>query len=149
MDVQVPAAITRALLLRGVDVLTAQFDGTTRLADPDLLDRAAELGRVLFSQDEDLLAEGKSSGNGVVRVTRAEPTKGIWYDLDFEHGTQLFHGSIRFEPTAGGLQVTCAIETDMGANPLQQWAGLILDKLMGGDMATGLTNLKEQFEAAK
>lgn len=57
MDVHVPAAITRGLLLRCVDVLTAQLDGTTRLSDPDLLDRATELGRVLFSQDVDLLAE--------------------------------------------------------------------------------------------
>jgi predicted nuclease of predicted toxin-antitoxin system len=57
MDVHVPAAITRGLILRGVDVLTAQIDGTTRLEDPDLLDRASALGRVLFSQDEDLLAE--------------------------------------------------------------------------------------------
>jgi hypothetical protein len=57
MDVHVPAAVTRGLLLRGVDVLTAQIDGTTELPDPDLLDRATGLGRVLFSQDEDLLAE--------------------------------------------------------------------------------------------
>ncbi len=57
MDVHVPGAITRGLLLRDVDVLTAQLDGTTELLDPDLLDRTTELGRVLFSQDEDLLAE--------------------------------------------------------------------------------------------
>jgi hypothetical protein len=57
MDVHVPAAITRGLLLRGVDVLTAQLDGTTQLDDAGLLDRATSLGRVLFSQDEDLLAE--------------------------------------------------------------------------------------------
>jgi len=57
MDVHVPAAITRGLLLRHVDVLTAQLDGTTRLDDANLLDRATKLGRVLFSQDEDLLAE--------------------------------------------------------------------------------------------
>lgn len=57
MDVHVPAAITRGLLLRGVDVLTSQLDRTTELEDPALLDRAAALGRVLFSQDEDLLAE--------------------------------------------------------------------------------------------
>jgi hypothetical protein len=57
MDVHVPLSITRGLLLRGVDVLTAQLDGATELADPDLLDRATKLGRVLFSQDEDLLAE--------------------------------------------------------------------------------------------
>jgi hypothetical protein len=57
MDVHVPSAITRGRLLRRVDVLTAQIDRTTRLGDPELLDRASELGRVLFSQDEDLLAE--------------------------------------------------------------------------------------------
>lgn len=57
MDVHVPAAITRGLLLRGVDVMTAQLDGAARLDDDRLLDRATELGRVLFSQDEDLLAE--------------------------------------------------------------------------------------------
>ena len=57
MDVHVPAAITRGLLMRGVDVLTAQLDDATLLDDPDLLDRATKLGRVLFSQDADLLAE--------------------------------------------------------------------------------------------
>ncbi len=57
MDVHVPAAITRGLLLRGVDVLTAQIDGRAELLDADLLDRATELRRPLFSQDEDLLAE--------------------------------------------------------------------------------------------
>jgi hypothetical protein len=57
MDVHVPAAITRSLVLRNVDVLTAQLDGTTRLDDAALLDRATALGRVLFSQDDDLLAE--------------------------------------------------------------------------------------------
>jgi hypothetical protein len=57
MDVHIPSAITRGLLLRGVDVLTAQLDGTTEKSDPELLDKASALGRVLFSQDEDLLAE--------------------------------------------------------------------------------------------
>jgi hypothetical protein len=40
-----------------VDVLTAQEDGSRRLPDPELLDRAGALGRVLFSQDDDLLQE--------------------------------------------------------------------------------------------
>ena len=57
MDVHVRRSITEALRLRGVNVLTAQEDGATRLPDSALLDRAGELGRVLFSQDEDLLAE--------------------------------------------------------------------------------------------
>ena len=49
--------VTSALLAQGVDVLTAQWDDTTRLPDPELLDQASALGRVLVSQDEDLLAE--------------------------------------------------------------------------------------------
>ena len=57
MDVHVPRPITRGLRRRGVDARTAQEDGTTRWKDPLLLDRATELGRVLFSQDEDLLIE--------------------------------------------------------------------------------------------
>ena len=57
MDHHVPRAITNGLRLRGVDVLTAHEDGASELRDPALLDRASELGRVLFTQDDDLLAE--------------------------------------------------------------------------------------------
>ncbi len=57
MDVHVRRAITVGLRLRDVDVVTAQEDGADRIADPELLDRATSLGRVLFSQDQDLLKE--------------------------------------------------------------------------------------------
>ncbi len=56
MDVHVPAAITAGLRRRGIDVLTSQEDGADRLPDDRLLQRSTELGRVLFSQDDDLLA---------------------------------------------------------------------------------------------
>lgn len=52
-----PAAITEGLRLRGVDVLTAAEDGRHQLDDPALLDRASQLGRVLFTMDRDLLME--------------------------------------------------------------------------------------------
>ena len=57
MDVHVRRAVTLGLRVRGVDVLTAQEDDAGRLPDPELLSRATELGRVLFSQDKDLLCE--------------------------------------------------------------------------------------------
>ena len=56
MDVHVPSAITRALRRRGIDVLTAQEDGTEEIDDSVLLDRTAEVGRILFTRDDDLLA---------------------------------------------------------------------------------------------
>jgi len=57
MDVHAPQPITRGLRRRGVDVLTAQEDGTARVPDSELIHRARELGRILFSQDEDLIVE--------------------------------------------------------------------------------------------
>lgn len=60
MDENVHRAITSGLRLRGIDVVTAQEDGRSGITDPLILDRATELGRPLFSQDEDLLAEART-----------------------------------------------------------------------------------------
>jgi hypothetical protein len=57
MDENVHRAITMGLRLRGVDVLTVQEDERSGATDLEVLDRATELGRPLFSQDDDLLAE--------------------------------------------------------------------------------------------
>lgn len=57
MDYHVPSAITKGLRLAGVEVITAFEDGTSEWSDPNLLDRAIELGCVLFTQDDDFLAE--------------------------------------------------------------------------------------------
>jgi len=67
MDVQVPAAITRALRRRGVEVLTAQEDGAARWLDPALLDRAAVLGRIVFTRDSDY---SRRSGAPAARASR-------------------------------------------------------------------------------
>jgi predicted nuclease of predicted toxin-antitoxin system len=56
-DVHVRRAVTEGLRLRGVDVLSAQEDGAAEFLDPELLTRAAARERLLFTQDEDLLAE--------------------------------------------------------------------------------------------
>ena len=73
MDVHVPLAITRSLIRRGVDVLTAQADGTTRLPDGELLSRATQLGRALFSRDEDFLSEAME------RQRRGDTFAGVIY----------------------------------------------------------------------
>jgi len=72
MDHHVPRAITQALRARGVDVLTAFEDEADRFSDARLLSRATELGRVLFTQDDDFLAEAalrnqhQESFNGII-----------------------------------------------------------------------------------
>jgi len=56
MDENVPRQITVGLRLRDVDVLTVQEDKRAGILDPQVLARATELQRVLFSRDDDLLA---------------------------------------------------------------------------------------------
>lgn len=55
MDVHVPAGITAGLRRRQINVATSQEDGTQEDSDENLLKRATQLGRVLFSQDQDFL----------------------------------------------------------------------------------------------
>jgi hypothetical protein len=57
MDENVHRGITDGLRIRNVDVLTVQEDERSGFQDPIILDRATELERVLFSQDDDFLAE--------------------------------------------------------------------------------------------
>jgi predicted nuclease of predicted toxin-antitoxin system len=57
MDENVHRAITNGLRLRGVNVLTVQEDERSRFSDPKILERATEIQRILFTQDDDFLAE--------------------------------------------------------------------------------------------
>jgi predicted nuclease of predicted toxin-antitoxin system len=76
MDEHIHSAITVGLRLRDVDVLTVQEDGLAGTPDPILLDRAMELGRVMFSQDQDFLIEAK----------RRQAEEINWVHLVFEEG---------------------------------------------------------------
>ena len=71
--VHVRRAVTEGLRLRGVYVLTAQEDGARELSDPELLDRADALSRLLFTQDNDLLREAKA------RQNTGKPFAGVVY----------------------------------------------------------------------
>lgn len=56
MDHHVKAAVSDGLRSRGVDVVTCFEDETDQAPDPLILKRATELGRVVFTQDDDFLA---------------------------------------------------------------------------------------------
>ena len=56
IDHNVPDAVARGLRRRSVDVLVAQDDGYDRAPDEQLLQRATDLGRIVFTQDDDFLA---------------------------------------------------------------------------------------------
>lgn len=79
LDAHVPRAIALGLRMRGIDVLTAQEDGAAMFSDVELLDRATHLGRVLFTFDDDLLAEAAKRqrlGQHFSGVVYAHPLRG-------------------------------------------------------------------------
>lgn len=59
IDENVPRAVTNGLKLKSVDVLTVQEDNRSGLPDVAVLDRATELDRLVFTQDEDFLIEAQ------------------------------------------------------------------------------------------
>jgi hypothetical protein len=54
-DHHVPRAIAVGVRQRGIDVLTTETDGTADRDDEFLLQRATDLGRIVFTQDRDFL----------------------------------------------------------------------------------------------
>jgi hypothetical protein len=114
---------------------------TNRFRDMTLRFEGAESGVGAL-----MIAAGKSSGDGTVKIVEADPTSGIAYTLDFNHGMQVFAGAIRYNNTPDGLRVTWTLDAGLGINPLKRWAGLGMGSLMGGDMERGLAKLKVQVE---
>jgi hypothetical protein len=95
------------------------------------------------------LWEGKTSGQGTMKITKSEPGKGISYDLDFERGKYVSKGSITLEQTGNLVAIRWINEGDLGKNPVNRWFGLFMDNMMGPDFAKGLDNLRRSVEAAK
>ena len=107
-DVHVRREVAEGLRRRGVDVLTAQEDGTTRLSDSEMLDRAGAIGRVLFTQDEGLLAESarrQRQGLDFITVIYAHQLSGLRHKSDDVRCAQfgLWRGARREHPPAVGL----------------------------------------------
>jgi hypothetical protein len=78
MDANVPFDITAQLRRRGIDVVTAQDEGREEDDDSDLLDRATDLDRVMFTRDDDFLAIATSrqrSGDEFAGIAYAHQIK--------------------------------------------------------------------------
>ena len=93
------------------------------------------------------LWEGKSSGNGMLKLTRSEPDKEVAFNLDFEHGKYVSTGTITLAPSSNAVLVTWTNEGELGRNPVARYFGLFMDKLMGPDFEKGLQNLKLRVES--
>jgi predicted nuclease of predicted toxin-antitoxin system len=64
MDECVRGQIISGLLRRGIDVQTAVRDGFSKADDDVILDRATQLQRLVYTEDDDFLAEANSRQTG-------------------------------------------------------------------------------------
>ncbi|MEI6232494.1 MAG: SRPBCC family protein [Planctomycetota bacterium] len=85
-------------------------------------------------------------GEGKTTITKADPEKGIVFDLSFNKGEHLSVGEIRTETQGESVKVTWTNEGNLGLNPIGRYFGLLMDKFMGPDFQTGLENLKAKIE---
>jgi len=83
MDEHVPRAITIGLRLRGIDVITVQEDNFSSKSDPELLDRAVSLKRVIFTHDDDLLVE----------ATKRQHAGQVFYGVIYAHHLRVSIGT--------------------------------------------------------
>ena len=56
-------------------------------------------------------------------------------------------GAIMLEAGGENTKVTWSNEGDLGANPINRYFGLMMDRMMGPDFEEGLNNLKRAVEA--
>lgn len=92
---------------------------------------------------------GQKVGRGSLKLTQANPTNGIAYDLNFENGKFLSNGGISLSPTASGVRVVWVNEGDLGKNPVNRYFGLFVESMLGGQFEQGLSQLKSRAEGAK
>jgi hypothetical protein len=91
--------------------------------------------------------EGKDVGVGSIKITNADPNKGVTYDLEFDQGTFLAKGEIKMEPSGDNVKLTWANESELGWNPVNRYFGLLMDRFMGPDLEAGLNSLKQKLES--
>ncbi len=85
-------------------------------------------------------------GNGKQEITLSEPDARVETALDFgEMGLAM--AAFVLTEQGGGTQVTWSLDTNMGANPVGRWMGLMMDRWVGGDYEAGLSNLKRVVES--
>jgi len=87
--------------------------------------------------------QSKTEGNRDMEITADDAPRELAYLLKSGDSGVVSNGRFKFSPTNDVVtQVTWTIDSDLGNNPLNRYAGLFIDRLQGPDFAASLANLK-------
>ena len=91
------------------------------------------------------LSDHQQVGSGSQEIVASVENAAVTTELDFgEMGGA--RATWDLEETDGTTRVTWGFVANMGNGPVGRWMGLMMDKWVGGDYETGLTNLKALVE---
>ncbi len=85
-------------------------------------------------------------GNGSQTITESVLNSHVAAELDFGD-MGIAQSAWDLEPVSAGTEVTWSFESELGANPVMRYMGLMFDKLIGTEYETGLASLKELVES--
>ena len=85
-------------------------------------------------------------GSGSQLITASIPDRSVASDLNFG-AMGVAKSKMTISPDAGSTRVTWSLDIDMGLNPIGHYFGLTMDRMIGGDFATGLSKLKALVES--
>lgn len=92
--------------------------------------------------------KGAKLGQGELKLTEADPNRGVRYALSFEGGAMQSVGGIEWVATGtNGLKVTWSDEGDLGRSLVNRYLGLMLDSMIGTQFEQGLARLKARAES--
>jgi len=89
--------------------------------------------------------DSPSSGKGAAVITSSNPPSALEMDIDFgEDGVAKSFWN--FEQSGDVVKATWGIRGDAGLNPLARYFGLMMDRMIGVHLETGLSRLKTAAE---
>jgi polyketide cyclase/dehydrase/lipid transport protein len=93
--------------------------------------------------------DGKTTGEGTMKILRADPTRGVDYEVVLMHGSYRLGSSFSCEPKGQTTVVTWTCEMDYGNNPVNRYFGALLaEDGLGKEMQKGLETLGKRAESA-
>jgi len=85
-------------------------------------------------------------GSGTQIITGSAPDQRVNFDVDFGK-MGVAKAAISLIPAGNSTDVTWTLDADMGAGPIGRYFGLMMDRMVGKDYATGLARLKRLSES--
>ncbi|MEM6640505.1 MAG: SRPBCC family protein [Pseudomonadota bacterium] len=92
------------------------------------------------------VSEKPEVGSGRQTITSLTPYSNVSINLEFD-GQPPARTEFRLAETGDATRVVWTFETNLGANPLMRYFGLVIDKFVGRDYEKGLSQLKVYIES--